>query len=71
MPDLHTGSIKWYNDAKGFGFITSDDDKEVFMHHQDLIPLGSRDFHEGTRVSFTVERGIKGLQARTITKIWG
>ncbi|PJJ59335.1 cold-shock protein [Hymenobacter chitinivorans] len=65
MPE--TGVVKWYNDSKGFGFITSDNKGEdVFLHHSNIRTPGFRGIHEGQRVSFDVVSGPKGLTAENV-----
>jgi cold shock protein len=64
------GTVKWFNDAKGFGFITPDGgDKDVFVHHTVIASGGFRSLAEGDRVEFQTEQGPKGLQAKDVKKI--
>ena len=64
---MATGSVKWFNDAKGFGFITPDDGGEqVFCHHAAINMDGFRTLQEGMRVQYEVTRGPKGLQAQNV-----
>ena len=63
------GTVKWFNDAKGYGFITREQGADVFVHHASLIAVGFRTLHEGDRVSFEVVEGPKGLQAKNVVKI--
>jgi CspA family cold shock protein len=66
---MATGSVKWFNDAKGFGFITQDNGGEdVFCHHTAIQMEGFRSLAEGQRVEFDVVRGPKGLQAANVRK---
>jgi CspA family cold shock protein len=61
---MATGSVKWFNDAKGFGFITQEGSGEdVFWHHTAIRADGFRTLAEGQKVEFDVNRGPKGLQA--------
>ena len=62
--ETKTGSVKWFNDAKGFGFITTDDGEDVFIHHSEIQGEGFRALEEEQRVEFTVEESDKGLQAK-------
>ena len=65
-----TGTVKWFNDSKGFGFITSEEgDKDLFVHHSAIQGEGYHNLDEGDRVEFTVEQGPKGLQATNVAKI--
>jgi cold shock protein len=64
------GTVKWFNDAKGFGFITPDDgSKDVFVHHTAITSQGFRSLSEGDRVEFQTEQGAKGPQATQVNKI--
>jgi CspA family cold shock protein len=62
-----TGTVKWFNDAKGFGFITPDTGgKDVFCHQTAIQAVGHRSLLEGQKVEYEVEQGPKGLQARNV-----
>lgn len=63
------GTVKWFNAEKGFGFITSDDGGDVFVHHTAIISEGYRSLDEGQKVSFDVTQGQKGPQASNVTKL--
>lgn len=70
MTDRVTGTVKWFNGTKGYGFIAPDDGSEdVFVHFSAIQADGYRNLEEGDRVEFTVEEGKKGLQAASVTKI--
>jgi CspA family cold shock protein len=61
------GTVKWFNDAKGFGFITQDGGGEdLFCHHSAIQTQGFRSLQEGQKVEFDVARGPKGLQAQNV-----
>ncbi|MBP3220752.1 MAG: cold-shock protein [Neisseriaceae bacterium] len=67
---MATGIVKWFNDAKGFGFITPDDgDSDLFAHFSAINMEGFKTLKEGQRVSFEVITGAKGKQASNIQKV--
>ena len=67
---MATGTVKWFNDAKGYGFITPEDGgKDVFVHHSSIAGGGYRSLAEGARVSFETEAGPKGPKAVNVTKL--
>jgi cold shock protein len=66
---VETGTVKWFNDAKGFGFITREGGPDVFVHHTAIQSDGFRSLAEGERVQFEVVKGPKGLQAANVRKI--
>jgi CspA family cold shock protein len=67
---MPSGTVKWFNDAKGFGFITQDGGGEdVFVHHTAIQSEGFRSLQEGQRVEFEVKKGPKGLQAANVRAI--
>lgn len=63
------GTVKWFNDTKGFGFITSDDGGDVFVHQQDIQAEGFRSLAEGARVSFDLTKGEKGPKAANVKQL--
>ncbi|MEE4277352.1 MAG: cold shock domain-containing protein [Halieaceae bacterium] len=70
MNDRVTGTVKWFNNAKGFGFITSENhDGDVFVHFRSIQGEGYRTLNEGQAVEFTLVEGPKGLQAEDVAKI--
>jgi CspA family cold shock protein len=63
------GVVKWFNDAKGYGFIARENGPDVFVHHASIVAEGFRTLNEGDRVSFEVVEGPKGLQAKNVVRI--
>jgi cold shock protein len=61
------GTVKWFNAAKGFGFIQRESGEDVFVHFSAITMPGYRSLDEGARVEFSVKRGPKGLQAEDVT----
>jgi CspA family cold shock protein len=67
---MPTGTVKWFNDEKGFGFIASDDGgRDLFVHHSNINSDGYRSLSEGSKVSFEEEAGPKGPKAVNVTKL--
>ncbi len=64
-----TGKVKWFNDTKGYGFISQEDGTDVFVHHSAIQSEGFRTLQEEQRVEFEVIRGPKGLQAQNVIKL--
>jgi CspA family cold shock protein len=62
-----SGTVKWFNDAKGFGFITTEGGEDVFVHFSAIQSQGFRSLAEGAHVEFEVAQGPKGLQAQNVT----
>ena len=69
MSERITGTVKWFNASKGFGFITRDGGEDVFVHHSAIQGEGYRTLEEGQRVEFDVESGPKGLKANNVTRL--
>ena len=69
MTERESGNIKWFNDAKGYGFIGRENGEDVFVHFNAIRGEGYRTLREGQKVEFTVVQGKKGLQAEDVTPI--
>ena len=69
MSERQTGTVKWFNAAKGFGFIEREDADDVFVHFRAINGEGYRSLTEGQKVDFTVVQGQKGLQAEDVNVI--
>jgi CspA family cold shock protein len=66
---MATGTVKWFNESKGFGFITKDDGGDVFVHHTAIQGTGFKSLSEGDKVSFDVVEGPKGPNAANVVKL--
>jgi CspA family cold shock protein len=66
MSERTTGTVKWFNGAKGYGFIEQEAGSDLFVHHTAIRGEGFRNLEEGQRVEFNVEQGPKGLQATDV-----
>ena len=62
-----TGTVKWFNESKGYGFIEREGGKDVFVHFSAIQSEGFKNLNEGQKVEFTVEKGPKGPQATNVT----
>jgi CspA family cold shock protein len=65
--DMEQGTVKWFNDAKGFGFLSRANGEDVFVHHTAIQSNGFRSLQEGQQVTFNVVKGPKGWQAENVT----
>jgi CspA family cold shock protein len=63
------GTVKWFSDAKGYGFISQTDGPDVFVHHSTIAGEGFRTLEEGQEVEFEIVEGTKGLQAQDVVKL--
>ena len=66
---MANGTVKWFNEKKGFGFIEQDEGPDVFVHHTEINATGFKSLTEGDQVSFDVEQGPKGLRAVNVTVV--
>jgi CspA family cold shock protein len=69
MSERVTGTVKWFNTAKGYGFISRPDGADVFVHYSAISADGFRNLEEGQQVEFTIEQGPKGLQAANVSLV--
>ncbi len=69
MSETQTGTVKWFSDQKGYGFIARESGEDVFVHHSAIQEAGFRTLQEGDRVEFTIEQGQKGPAAANVRKI--
>ena len=65
---MDKGTVKWFNDAKGFGFISREQGPDVFVHHSSIVGEGFRSLSEGDQVEFEVEQGPKGPSATNVKR---
>jgi CspA family cold shock protein len=63
------GTVKWFNDQKGYGFVTPENGKDVFVHHSAIKGDGYKSLAEGAQVEFDIEQGPKGEQATNVVKL--
>jgi len=63
------GTVKWFSEKKGYGFIEQDDGEDIFVHHSAINMPGFKNLHEGDRVRFEVGQGTKGPAAQNVTKV--
>ncbi len=69
MAERETGTVKWFNDSKGFGFITRENGTDVFVHFTSIRGEGYRSLDDGQQVEFDVVEGDKGLQAQDVVAV--
>ena len=69
MSEKVTGTVKWFNATKGYGFISREGGEDVFVHHSAIEMTGYRSLNEGQRVEFSIEKGPKGLQAKDVVPL--
>jgi CspA family cold shock protein len=69
VKEMQQGTVKWFNDSKGFGFITSEDGSDAFVHHSSIQGNGFKSLAEGDKVSFDTEKGPKGPKAINVVKL--
>jgi CspA family cold shock protein len=67
MSETVKGTVKWFNEAKGYGFLSQPEGEDIFVHYTSIQGNGFRTLKEGQEVEFNVERGPKGLQASNVT----
>ncbi|MDP8259941.1 MAG: cold-shock protein [Candidatus Gygaella obscura] len=66
---MATGTVKWFNNQKGYGFITPESGNDVFVHHTDIQGDGYKSLDEGQKVEFEIAQGPKGEQAKNVVKL--
>ncbi len=66
---MEKGTVKWFNGAKGYGFISRNGGEDVFVHFKEIVGDGYKSLNDGDAVEFEVERGPKGLQATHVSKV--
>ena len=66
MTNRESGTVKWFNNSKGYGFIQRDNGGDVFVHYSNILGVGFRSLDEGQRVEFNVAEGEKGPQAQNV-----
>jgi CspA family cold shock protein len=69
MSERHSGTVKWFNDAKGFGFIERGNGEDVFVHYRSISGEGFRTLKQGSKVEFTISETEKGFQAEDVTQL--
>ncbi len=69
MADREVGTVKWFHNGKGYGFITREEGEDIFVHFSEIAMEGYKKLEEGQKVEFTVAEGDKGLQAQEVIPI--
>jgi len=69
MSEREIGTVKWFNNGKGYGFIEREEGEDIFVHFSAVLGEGFRSLEEGQRVEFAIEQGPKGLQAVSVTVV--
>ena len=69
MSDTTHGTVKWFNDEKGYGFISRDGEQDVFVHFRNIVGEGRKSLREGQQVEFTIGEGQKGPQAENVVPL--
>jgi CspA family cold shock protein len=69
MTKLAEGTVKWFSDQKGYGFIEQDNGEDIFVHHSEIIGSGFKSLSEGDRVTFEIGEGKKGPAAKNVSKV--
>jgi cold shock protein len=69
MSDRVVGTVKWFNNTKGYGFLAQESGADVFVHHSAIQGEGYHTLEEGEKVEFSIEKGPKGLQAAQVVKL--
>ena len=66
---MPSGTVKWFNDAKGYGFISTDEGEDIFVHHTEIQGEGFKTLAEGDKVEFEIVKGDKGNKAQKVVKL--
>jgi len=69
VAEKETGTVKWFNDAKGYGFIERSEGEDVFVHHSAIVAEGFKSLREGQQVEFEATQGDKGMQAVDVVAV--
>jgi CspA family cold shock protein len=69
MSETTVGTVKWFNDEKGYGFIARENERDVFVHFRNIVGEGRKTLKEGQQVEFTIGEGLKGPQAENVVPL--